>query len=178
MTALAATIYTTGASHSPHPQYRESARSLGCVPEIGPYRNRMLSQDVRRTRFGRFVRRALEDANLRGMTIRQIEASTGVSSTTFYRWRDGDWTRDPRPSQVKRFCDGLDIPYQAAFRTLGWSGDDRQDTAPEPLVEPDLRLIQRRLLDPGVPEEQKQAIRQMLRLIAGQPRQSRRVAGD
>ncbi|WP_197087740.1 site-specific integrase [Micromonospora sp. HK10] len=76
----------------------------------------MVSLEARRAAFGQFVRRALQDAKDRRITIKEIERRTGVGSTTLYRWRDGDWTADPRPSQVDAFCAGLDIPTAAAYR--------------------------------------------------------------
>lgn len=153
---------------NPRRQVRGSSRRTRERPEFGTYGGSMLPQEARRRAFGRFVREALRDAKSRGMTVTDVEKATGVGSSTFYRWRDGDWSKDPRTSQVIGFCTGLDIPQSAAFKALGWAGGDRQDTAPEPLVDPDLRLIQRRLVDPNVSDDQKSAIRSMLRLIAGQ----------
>ena len=58
------------------------------------------------------------------MTIPKIEEVTGVGKSTFYRWRDGDWTKDPRGSEVRDFCVGLGIPLDTAFAALGWVEDD------------------------------------------------------
>jgi hypothetical protein len=101
-----------------------------------------------------------------------------MGSTTFYRWRDGDWTKDPRPTQVDAFCAALDIPITAAYRALGW-GTDGKPPAPETAFDPELRAVQRRLMDPNVSDEQKRTIRQMLRLIVGQDTGTgRKAAGD
>lgn len=127
----------------------------------------MASLQQRRAAFGKFVRAALKDAQDRRMTIADIERATGVGDTTFYRWRDGDWTKDPRPTQVDAFCEGLQIPKSAAYRALGWGMDGERPAEPEPLIEPDLRRIQRRLLDPNTSVEEKAAIRSALRFIAG-----------
>ncbi|MFE9955880.1 helix-turn-helix domain-containing protein [Micromonospora sp. NPDC005299] len=138
----------------------------------------MVSLEARRAAFGRFVRRALEDAKDRRITIKEIERRTGVGSTTFYRWRDGEWTADPRPSQVDGFCDGLDIPKRAAYRALGWGDDGKPATEPEAVLDPELRAIQRRLMDPSVSDATKESIRNMLRLIIGNGSGGRRAAGD
>lgn len=123
---------------------------------------------VRRDRFGKFVRRVMDDARNRGITVPVIEERTGVSKATFYRWRDGDWNKDPRASQVKAFCEGLDVPVDIAYSALGWSADDRPAPT-EPIIDPDVMPILRVLADPGVSEEHKQQVRATLRLIGGRP---------
>lgn len=128
-----------------------------------------MSAQVRASKFGRIVARALADAKARGLTIPDIEKATGVSKTTFYRWRDGDWTKDPRASQVKAFCEGLGIPVEVAHRVLGWS-EIGVPTEQESLeLEPDMRTVARRLRDPNVSEAEKQEIRTMLRYLARRP---------
>ncbi|WP_346536995.1 XRE family transcriptional regulator [Micromonospora sp. DPT] len=136
----------------------------------------MASLEQRRAAFGRFVRKALEDAEDRKLSIKEIERRTGVGSTTFYRWRDGDWTADPRASKVDAFCDGLDIPKSAAYRALGWGTDGKPGV--EPAFEPELRAIQRQLMDPNVSATRKESIRNMLRLITGGNGDNRRAAGQ
>lgn len=136
----------------------------------------MGSLEKRRAAFGRFVRRALDDAESRGLTIAEIERRTGIGSTTFYRWRDGDWARDPVAGKVDAFCAGLEIPTSAAYTALGWGNADNPNPQPEPLVEPDLRLIQRRLLDPNVSDEEKADIRSALKFLT-RPGRRREAAG-
>lgn len=124
------------------------------------------SAAARARKFGLFVARALTEAKTRGMTIPDIERATGVGKSTFYRWRDGEWTKDPRASQVRAFCDGIGVPYEQAFRLLGWS-ENGEPQAPEPAaMEPDMQEVARRLRDPNVPESEKQEIRTMLRYLA------------
>lgn len=124
------------------------------------------SAAARARKFGLFVARALAEAKARGMTIPDIERATGVGKSTFYRWRDGEWTKDPRASQVRAFCDGIGVPYEQAFRLLGWS-ENGEPQAPEPTaMEPDMQEVARRLRDPNVPEAEKQEIRSMLRYLA------------
>jgi transcriptional regulator with XRE-family HTH domain len=120
---------------------------------------------VRRDRFAKFVTRALDDARGQGRTIAEIEELTGVSKSTFYRWANGEWTKDPSGIQVRGFCEGLGIPVTIANDLLGWSGDARQP-APEMPLEPDIQQIIRTLRDPQVPDREKNAIREMIRLIA------------
>jgi hypothetical protein len=138
----------------------------------------MVSLDARRAAFGRFVRKALEDAKDRRITIAEIERRTGVGSTTFYRWRDGDWSKDPRPSQVDAFCEGLDIPTKAAYRALGWGADGKPSAEGAESFDPELRAIQRKLMDPGVSDATKESIRNMLRLIIGSNGTGRKAAGQ
>jgi hypothetical protein len=129
------------------------------------------STQVRAAKFGRFVARALADAKARGMTIPDIERATKVGKSTFYRWRDGDWSKDPRPSQVKAFCEGLGIPYEIPYRLLGWA-EDGVARPEEPIeLEPDMREVARRLRDPAVSEQEKLEIRAMIRYLARRRRE-------
>lgn len=119
----------------------------------------------------------MKNASDRGLTIADIEDRAGVSSATLYRWRDGQWAKDPRPSQVKAFCQGLGIPWESAFKVLGWTTGDEQVSAPEPVLPPEITAIMRTLNDPNVPDSEKSAIRSMLELIARQHgRQRKRAA--
>lgn len=129
------------------------------------------STQVRAAKFGRWVARALADAKARGMTIPDIERATKVGKSTIYRWRDGDWTKDPRPSQVKAFCEGLGIPYEIPYRLLGWS-EEGPAQPEEPIeLEPDMREVARRLRDPAVSEQEKLEIRAMIRYLARRRRE-------
>lgn len=126
------------------------------------------SRDLRRRRFGDFVKRALTAARDRGMTVKDIEAATNVSKTTFYRWQDGDWTRDPRASEVKSFCIGLSVSVDEAYRMLGWA-QVSQSRAVEPIMEdPDVRAVMRALNDPNVHPAVKLMIRRQLRALAAE----------
>jgi transcriptional regulator with XRE-family HTH domain len=127
---------------------------------------------VRRDRFAKFVQRALDEARGQGRTIPEIEQLTGVSKSTLYRWANGEWAKDPSGIQVRGFCEGLGIPVTVAYDLLGWSGDARQP-APELPLEPDIQKIIRTLRDPNVSDPEKNAIREMIRLIA-----RRRPNGD
>jgi hypothetical protein len=108
------------------------------------------------------------------MTIPQIEAKTGVKKSVFYRWRSGDWTRDPAASDVKAFAGGLDIPLAAAYQPLGWNVDDTPEATPPDLLPPEIATILRRLRDPNVPEAEKYHILATLSALAERdPRQRR-----
>lgn len=125
----------------------------------------MVSRDVRRAAFAQFVERVLREARERGLTNADVERLTGVPRSTYYRWRAGDWARNPDPQQVQAFCGGLGVPFESAQRALGWATDPagRSD---ELEIDPDVRAILRQLADPNVPAARKQAIRQILRLVA------------
>lgn len=115
--------------------------------------------------FGSFVAHAIAEAQDRGLSIADIERVTGVPNSTFYRWKGGDWKHDPRPFQVKAFCEGLGIPFSAAQAALQWSGDGRP-VDPEPVLDPDVRAVARRLADPKVSAEEKAVIRATLQYLA------------
>lgn len=130
------------------------------------------SAQVRAAKFGRFVNRVLREAReQRGMTVDDIVKATGVSSATLYRWRSGDWTKDPRASQVRSFCEGLGVPVSIAYRLLGWA-EEGEPQPTEPLeLEPDMHEVARRLRDPNVSEAEKQEIRAMIRYLARRRRE-------
>lgn len=126
------------------------------------------SLDLRRVRFSAFVRRALELAKMRGMTVEQIEAATGIGSSTFYRWRDGSWSRDPTPSAVRNFCNGTGASISEAYTALGWSETTQSRPAnPSPIEDPDVRAIMRKLMDPNTTAAEKAWIRRQIRALAG-----------
>jgi len=125
----------------------------------------MASDEQRRRAFARFVDGAIKTAQESGLTIPDIEERTGVSKTKIYRWRTGDWRRDPQASEVKAFCKGLGIAPEAAYKLLDWQGDPTADTR-EPQLPPDFREVLRRLRDPHVSSAEKAEIRSMIRYLA------------
>lgn len=132
------------------------------------------SADVNRQRFARFVARVLADARDRGMTDSDIAKATGVGSSTFHRWQAGNFRKRPELEKIKTFCEGLGVPVRAAMLALGIE-DGRDETAPEPALDPDVRRILRALADPGRPDEEKRVIREMLKMIAARTRQTGRM---
>lgn len=115
--------------------------------------------------FGKFVKRALDEARARGMSTDEIESRTGLPRSTLYRWSRAEIT-NPQRDLVQGFCDGLGIPRTVAAQILGWDGSTRQPTDPEPSVDPDLRAVMRRLQDPKISPAEKKTIREMLRYLA------------
>jgi len=121
--------------------------------------------DVNRARFAAFVSRVLTDARARGLTDQDIAKSTRVGTSTFHRWKNGEFRTLPDIENVQRFCDGLGVSAQEALDAMGVTSS-RSTQAPEPVLEPEVRIIQRALVDPSVTAERKAAVREMLRLIA------------
>jgi transcriptional regulator with XRE-family HTH domain len=114
--------------------------------------------------FGAFVKRALSEARERGLSIEMVEERTGVGRATIYRWTRAE-SPNPQREKVLAFCEGLGIPAKTASQILGWDGS-RQPTAPEPIVDPDIRAIMRKLNDPNVSAAEKTTIRATLRHLA------------
>ena len=127
----------------------------------------MAALNVRRANFAAFVVRAMRDASSRGMTVKDIIARTKVPSATLYRWRDGDWTKDPRASLVKAFCDGLNLDLTEAHRALDWNDEPSAD-ADLPL-DPDLKILHRKLADPNTNAATIAYIRATLRYLNSLP---------
>jgi transcriptional regulator with XRE-family HTH domain len=118
------------------------------------------------------VARVLESAAERGLTNAEIAKVTGVGTSTFHRWRRGDYKEAPELARVRAFCEGLGVPVSEAFAALGVS--DRRDTPePEPALDPDIRIVLRALSDPEVSAHDKAVIRQMIKMMADQHRQRR-----
>lgn len=125
-------------------------------------------QDLRLVRFGSFVREALERAAARGMTIRQIEEATGVSKSTFYRWRDAGVL--PAVEQVRSFCTALDVSVAEAYAALGWSEQTAARPKRDQLIDdPDLRALLHKLNSPKTPPAEKLLIRRTIRALAAAP---------
>ncbi len=136
----------------------------------------MVSTAVRARAFGQLVDRALRAARDRGLTVPEIEKLTGVSKSTFYRWRRGQWTEDPRPSEVKAFCAGLEVPVEAAWQVLRWGRavDEAVPPPAEPEIPAEFRALLRDLADPNVSEDRKAMIRAAIRGLAeGSPHRRR-----
>jgi len=122
------------------------------------------SDDLSKARFGRFITRVLATARERGMTIKAIEEAGGVGKSTLYRWRDGEFL--PKVAELRRFCEGMGIPFAEAYAALGWS-EEPQAYQPPPLIEdPDVRALMRKLSDPNTPAAEKTWIRRQIRALA------------
>jgi transcriptional regulator with XRE-family HTH domain len=115
--------------------------------------------------FGRFVRRAVDDAkNRRGWTVSRLAAETGVGRSTLFRWLAGDNQHFPELASVHSFCAALGIPVSAAFSALGVRAAATRTDDDDVLA--DIDRIVRRLGDPSVGEAEKVVIRDMLRYLA------------
>lgn len=158
----------------PRERARESSPDWERVPAGGshnlamPRAARDPGQDLRLIRFGRFVRDELEKAAARGMTIKQIEETTGVSKSTFYRWRDAGVV--PAVEQVRSFCAGLGASLADAYAALGWSEQTAARPKRDQLIDdPDLRRLLHKLNNPKTPAAEKLLIRRTVRALAAAP---------
>lgn len=133
------------------------------------------SPDVARARFAAWVDRTVRAAYARGMTVKDIEQATGLGSSTLDRWRSNEGGV-PRIDRVNAFADGLGVDRRPAYVALGIDGAARQSTEPE--LDPDVRAIARFLADPGVSDEEKTAIRLVLRRLAPPPSAGRQRQRD
>jgi hypothetical protein len=123
------------------------------------------SPDINRQRFARFVARVLADALDRGMNDKDIHVATTISPSTFHRWQRADFQSTPDIGKIRAFCEGLDVPTAAALKALG-ANEGRDETTPEPAIDPDARPILRALSDPAVSDADKTFIRETLRMLA------------
>jgi transcriptional regulator with XRE-family HTH domain len=155
---------------------REAFPHQATRPPTRQYRLGVVSLQVRRVRFARWVDRAIRDAQARGMSTNEIVAATHVGSSTFYRWRNGNWNEDPQRVQVRNFCTGLGLPLDEAYRALDWHTDEREPTAPAPIESPRLRELAQLLGDPSTSPEDRAMIEEMLRIWVARLRMNRRAA--
>jgi transcriptional regulator with XRE-family HTH domain len=122
--------------------------------------------DQRHARFAALVTRLLAAAKDRGMTIADIEAATGVGSSTWYRWEGQQWTASPRADLVRGFVEGLGGKLDDAHEALGWSVVSATRRAPEPISEDaHVRAVARALNDPNVTQREKIKIRRLIRAV-------------
>lgn len=154
----------------PRHHLRDYARPWDNRPKNGTYLDSVVPA-VSRTRFARFIARALVDAHERGMSDRDIAAATGIGTSTFHRWQRGEFATAPDLSRVRAFCAGLGISTEDALAALGIS---ERRVEPEPAMDPDVRTVARALADPNVPADEKRLIREMLGMIANRHRPRRR----
>lgn len=137
-----------------------------------------MSPELIRVRFAHFVERALDSARYRGMTDKDIEAATGVRSSTFHRWRRGDVRSTPGLDKVRAFCEGIGVPVEDALKALGMSADQRTNPAPEAPMPPEIREIMQMLLDPNVSATDKVFIDEALKMLADRAERARHRRKD
>jgi hypothetical protein len=155
----------------PGPHARECSRPRDNRPTDGTYRDAVATPDVNRARFAAFVARTLSRARDNRMTDKDITAATGIPSSTFHRWQKGQFRTAPSLDRVRQFCEGLGVDSHGAMVALGFV-PGRDETAPEPPLPRDVRIIMRRLADPNTPEPERDFIRKTLQML------SARVAAD
>lgn len=125
--------------------------------------------------FGRFVRRAVDEAKTRrGWTVSRLAAETGVGRSTLFRWLAGDNQHFPELASVQSFCTALGIPVSAAFTALGVRAAATRTEDDD--LRADIERIVRRLGDPSVGEAEKVVIRDMLRYLARRTDEDRPTA--
>ena len=116
--------------------------------------------------FSRFVRGAVDDAKTRrGWTVTRLASETGVGRSTLFRWLAGDCHDFPELSNVRGFCEALEIPVSTAFAALGMRSDDTRSQA-DAGVRADIQRVLARLNDPQVGAAEKTIIRSTLRYLA------------
>lgn len=139
-----------------------------------------VTQDARRDRWSRYVKRALENSKTqRGWTITKVLDESNIGRATLYSWINGTWKEDVLAGSVEKFCDALGLPTEDAFRIL-WPGKFGRRVATEPApMDPDLELLLRKLVSDDTPEMEKYFIRESLKQLANripptsQPRKRR-----
>ncbi len=100
------------------------------------------------------------------MTDKDIARATGVSPSTFHRWRRAEGRELPEMDKVRQFCNGLGLDVTDAAIALGFNPTARDNPSPEPPIPPEIRRILRALADPAVPDGDKLVLREMLILLA------------
>jgi hypothetical protein len=128
-----------------------------------------VTTEARLDRFRRWVATTLLNARERGMTDNDIRAATGLSVTTWHRWRSGRFgPLGPQPDAVYRFCDGLALSRAEPAGILGWTGENKIiPVEPAPDIPADVRELLRRLRDPNVPEPEKVFILETVKSLVG-----------
>ncbi len=119
-----------------------------------------------RVAFGRFVRRAVDEAKTRrGWSVSRLAEETGVGRSTLFRWLSGEYQQYPALETVRGFCTALDIPVGAAFLALGLrDGPPTDETEAATLADIDRIMV--RLADPTTTQAEKVLIRDMLAYLA------------
>jgi hypothetical protein len=160
---------------------RDQNRPRDNRPANGTYRDRVagspLTPEVARARFSAWVERALEGARAQGLTDREIQRISGVSTSTFHRWRLAGIKGLPKMPQVRAFAAATGARVEDAMKALGMTDADPEPT-PEPPLPRDVVTIMRRLSDPNTPESEREFIRMTLQMLAERAGGRRRDSGQ
>lgn len=148
---------------------RDRSRPRDNRPKNGTYVDGVsgspLLPSVARAQFAVWVRRALDQARMSGLTDREIARRSGVATSTFHRWRVAEGKGLPRLPQVRAFADATGASLRDAMHALGMTEEPPEPT-PEPPLPRDVVTILRRLADPNTPADEVQFIRMTLQLLA------------
>jgi transcriptional regulator with XRE-family HTH domain len=111
----------------------------------------------------------------KGWTREQVSAAGKVSRNQLYQWegRGKKGFSKPTPGKVKEFCEGLDIPWEAPFRILGWDTSATRRKPPQPdttsEIERRISMLLVALDLPGISDDERRELDvQLARLQATQ----------
>lgn len=130
-----------------------------------------LSPEVASKRFSASVKDVLDRARARDLSDIKIRELTGVGPSTFHRWRRGEWGKEgPQLHRVVAFYEGLGEDPSVALVALGVAMAQNDPitsgSTDDPLADPDVRAILRRLADPKTSAHMRTTIKAMLRYLA------------
>lgn len=114
-----------------------------------------------------------------GLSRPAMAKRLNVDPATVWRWETGKQKPEsPAVPQAIAELFGLDLDDVLTAAGLRLGGAPVATPAPEPPMDPDLRIITRRLADPNVSEPEKATIRATLRYLADLADRQQRDEGD
>lgn len=119
----------------------------------------MVSREASAANFGRYLRTLSVTVRAdRGWTVQQFAEGVGVDRQKLWRWGKGDWSQGkPSPETVQQMHTRLGLPWDAAFRSLGWATGSVGPAAPVDLP-PEFQALARILRDPRTPAHRRRLI--------------------
>lgn len=120
-----------------------------------PYRVHM-SDGGKRESWAEYLRRMTDRP---GWSVARLARESGVHRATLFRWMSGKGGANV--TSVRAIADALGDEPGNALRAAG-----NMEGAADEAMDPDLKVLMRRLADPAVPEAEKAAIRTALRYLA------------
>lgn len=133
-----------------------------------------LPPDLAARRFSRLMERVLDDARQVPMTDLEIRAATGVGASTFHRWKRGEFGKQgPQLDKIRDFFEGLKskgVESADVAKAMNALGVQVTPAKPEddldPMQNPYVRTVLRKLADPKTSPQMRANINQMLRYLA------------
>ncbi len=110
----------------------------------------------RRESWAEYLRRMTERP---GWSVARLARDSHIHRATIFKWMAGKGGANV--ASVRAIAEALGDDPANALRAAG-----NIDAAPEETMDPDLKLLMRRLADPDAPEAEKTAIRAALRYLA------------